>query len=513
MIKAIQNTLANYAGGIVTLAAMLVFNAIYFRMVSEEHFGLISLLLTATLMVPALDLGTARTAGRIIAGERGRKPGDVALRDAVITWQIVNGLIGAGLGVLILLAAPFLARSWFESETLAPDEIRAALIWIALCVPLVAVRNFSSVCLNNLKRQGIQNLLYSLSTIVRGLGGLVALEMDSADLTAFFVSQAVLLAVELLVTLAIAWKLLPGSGLPGFRGATLAAHRRFALADGGASLIGVGLTQGDKILLSAVLPLSAYGAYALISTVAIGIARFTSPFAAAFLPHFVELWAVGRHRQLRRDYLVATQLLSCVILPLAAVAITYAAEIVAAILGSAEPAPELALAFALLVAATILGNLMYLPHGVQLSAGNSGTAFRFNAVGAPAYIVMVAAGAGQLGVLAPAISLFVVYAVSLVLFARVTHRTLQLGDPAWFGHSVALPLIGAAAVPLLSRLVYPDGAGMVGGALWLVLVAATASLAALALCPRARKALLAFRGARKAEPAGPEAPAPAGTAR
>ena len=51
MLTAIRNTIANFIGGMTTLAALLVFNALYFRMVGAEEFGIISILLTAWQMV------------------------------------------------------------------------------------------------------------------------------------------------------------------------------------------------------------------------------------------------------------------------------------------------------------------------------------------------------------------------------------------------------------------------------------------------------------------------------
>ena len=244
--------------------------------------------------------------------------------------------------------------------------------------------------------------------------------------------------------------------------------------------------------MSTLLPLSSYGAYALISTVASGVGRFTSPFSAAFLPHYVELTALERKDELRGDYLTSTQLLSCVILPMAAVMITFAPEIVAAVLGNDHPPGRLPLAFALLVAATILSNLLHLPHGVQLAAGNSLTALRFTAVNAVLYIVLIVIATPRIGLLGPAISLFAIYAVTSVLFVRITNRMLGLGYASWAGHSVLRPGVAAAGVAVLAWLVTPGGLGIVFGAAWLVIVALASMAAALAVSPGARGALTEF---------------------
>ena len=96
MLKAIRNTFANFVGGLTTLALMLVFNALYFRIATDEVFSLVSLLLTAQLLVPALDFGTGRTAGRILAEELALQRDTAKLRDAVATLQTTNLAIAYG---------------------------------------------------------------------------------------------------------------------------------------------------------------------------------------------------------------------------------------------------------------------------------------------------------------------------------------------------------------------------------------------------------------------------------
>ncbi len=285
MLKAIRNTIANFIGGLTALGAILIFNALYFRIVTEEAYGIISLLLTATLLVPALDLGTGRTAGRILAKDLAIKREAAGLRDAVATLQVTNLAIGLGLGTGLALAAPAVATGWLTPRSISPAEVAGAVAMIGANIALMMPRNFVIACLNGMKRQVLSNILLTSFTLLRGTAGLIALSMSDDTLRTFFMFQLAVQAFEIVICSVVLWRLLPAAERrPRLDLGVLRTSWRFATGDGAAALIGACLAQGDKILLSALLPLSSYGAYALISTLASGVGRFTSPFSAAFLP-------------------------------------------------------------------------------------------------------------------------------------------------------------------------------------------------------------------------------------
>lgn len=492
MLNAIRNTMANYAGGMATLAAMLIFNAVYFRMVGGETFSLISLLLTLSLMLPALDLGVARTAGRELAIALAQAGDPACLRDTVVTLQLTNAAVGIAFGALVALAAPIIATGWLRPQGIAVEDVALSVMLIGANIPVMLPRNFVVACLNGMKRQILCNALVAFFTLLRGFAGLVALSGEN-PLKAFFVSQLLAHAIEVAVGVTIVSWLMPAAPRrPRFRPVILRRIWRFAAGDGAANLIGVCLAQGDKLLLSTLLPLSSYGAYALISTVANGVGRFTSPFSAAFLPHFVELTALGREDELRADYLQATQLLGCVILPLGTVMVVFAPQVVALVLGPSHPPGSLPAALALLVAATILNNLMHLPHGVQLAAGDSLTALRFSAAGAVAYVALLVFATPPLGVIAPGLSLFTINVVTSFFFVRVSHRLLNLPVRLSVGRLLLRPAVAAAVVVGIVWLVLPGVSGFVTVIAAMVCATLAASAMALAVSPEARAVLARF---------------------
>ena len=472
------------------MVAMLFFNALYFRIVSPEEFSIISLLLTATIIAPSLDFGFGRAAGRILSSDLATGRDANGLRNAVLTLQVVNLAIAVAVGVALIISAPFVATSWFDAETLSSVEITGAIILIAISLALMIQRAYVNHCLNGMKYQVHANVLLFLFTLFRGLAGLIVLHIYDGGLHAFLWSQLIVQILDSVVSSAVVLRLLPPSDShPQLDPQVVRTSWRFAAGDGSAAIIGVCLSQGDKILLSTLLPLSTYGSYALISTVASGIGRFTSPFSAAFLPHFVELTALEKEDELQRDYILSTQLLSCVILPIAIIMFVFAPEIVNTVLGTPQEKGPLPGVFVLLVAATILGNLMHLPHGIQLAAGNSVTAMWFSAINAVVYVVFILIATPTYGIVAPAIVLFVIQSVTIFLFTRISHRMLGLSGGVWLLNSVLRPGAAAAVVIIPAWMITSAGIGAIPGVIWLSVIAMAAVASALGVSPGARKIL------------------------
>lgn len=488
----IGNALANYAGGIVALGSMLAFQALYAQMAGAEVFGLISLLFTVSLILPAFDLGMGRTAGLVIAERLPDRTAAAQLRTEVMALLIVNTATGLALGALLALAAKWIAVAWLRPVALGAEEIAMAVALVGANIPCLMVRQFTSACLNAMQRQALANMLLVAFIVVRGVAGALALWLPNPAIP-FLLSQLTINALDALVCAGLTWRLLPaGRRLPRPNFAVIRRHRRFASGDAATSLLGVSMLHLDKVMLSALLPLSAYGSYALVATIATGIGRMVGPVAVAFLPHFVHLFVSGQLRRLNREYLLATQLSSCVVFPLAAVLMAFAPDIVAALLAANPLQRELTTVFALLIAASTLSNLMQLPHAIQLASGNSLVALRFTAVNALVYLMLVIPLTIRVGVLAPAIVLLSVYGISLFFFLRATQRIARIPVLQCFGQGTGRPVLAAVAVALAANWLLPGGIGPLWGSCALLISIAAASGMALALTPGARQALLAF---------------------
>ena len=106
--------------------------------------------------------------------------------------------------------------------------------------------------------------------------------------------------------------------------ARLRAVRGFTTAVAGVTLLALLLQQADKLILSKLLTLTAFGYYTFAGTVAMTLARFVGPVHATFFPRFTELVSRGDDAKLTDVYHRACQLVSVAVLPAAVVLAIFA---------------------------------------------------------------------------------------------------------------------------------------------------------------------------------------------
>lgn len=491
-VRQIGNALANYAGGMTALGAMLGFQALYAHMTGAEIFGLISLLFTASLVLPAFDLGIGRTAGRIIAERLPNPTAADQLRTEVMTLQAANAAVGLVLGAALALASKWIAVTWLRPEGLGSAEIATAVTLIGANIPCLMARQFATAGLNAMQRQTLANTLLVVFVLLRGGAGIFALSRPNPAIT-FLLFQLLVNAFDVLISLGIFSRLLPGGRVqPTLDLAVIRDRWRFAAGDGATSLLGISMMHLDKVLLGALLPLSVYGTYCLVAAIATGIGRMAGPVAVAFLPRFVELFSSGQRPRLDDEYLLATQLTSCIVFPVAAVLAVFAPEVVAALLPDHALKGEFAVVFTLLIIAFTISNLMQLPHAIQLASGNSAIALRFGAANAAAYLLLVIPLTLRIGMLAPGIVLLSVYGISLFFFLRVTRRVARISVRRWLGEGAGKAILASLATALTADWLLPSGIGPLWGSCALLASISVASGVALAITPDAWFAMRDF---------------------
>lgn len=89
----------------------------------------------------------------------------------------------------------------------------------------------------------------------------------------------------------------------------------FAAGAGGITLFGVILTQMDKVVLSKVLPLDAFGYYVLAATVAGGLQLFIRPVYTAVFPRLSALVASEGEVAIAHAYHWGSQLMATLVAP------------------------------------------------------------------------------------------------------------------------------------------------------------------------------------------------------
>lgn len=334
---------------------LLLLTPLYINFLGIESYGLIGFYTSWVAILGILDMGISATATREIAWlsarpeERGGIPALVRSLE-VVYWGIVL-ILGMGL----LAGAWFFGASWFQAKDLPTEAVRDALMLMAVSLVVQVPAGLYTGGLMGLQRQVQSSGLLALFGTLRGVGAIVVLWKIYPDIRAFFLWQIIVSVLQTSVIRWSLWKKLRIDGYPAkFSGEALHSVKGFA---GGMTLItalSLVVSQADKMILSRVVPLEIFGYYMLAWSVASGLMLVATPLMQAFGPHFTKLTSSGDHAALDEQVRFASQLMSVLVLPPAALIVFLSEPILLVWLGNPTVAASAAPILAILVVGMML---------------------------------------------------------------------------------------------------------------------------------------------------------------
>src|ERR1700730_2820055 len=129
-----RNIVANVFGGSWVALMSLILIPVQVRVLGVEAYGLVAFLASLQILFSIFDFGLSPTITREVARDTTPERGRTHELLRSLSW--VYWSIGLGLGVLLLLSAPWLASHWLHLGTLASDRAAAAIRLAALAVML-----------------------------------------------------------------------------------------------------------------------------------------------------------------------------------------------------------------------------------------------------------------------------------------------------------------------------------------------------------------------------------------
>ncbi len=225
-------------------------------------------------------------------------------------------------------------------------------------------------CLAGLQLQVQQNVVVGIMATARSLGAVAVLAWISPTIEAFFMWQGLVSVATVAVFACVVYRALP----PAPRRARLSrvALRGIGNFAGGMMAItclALLLTQVDKILLSRLLTLKAYGYYALAGVVANSLQMVAGPVTAAYYPRFTALATLGNVPALRAAYHQGAQLVTVFMGSAAIVLIVFRDKVMFLWTGDPALVQKVAPLVAVLALGTLLNGLMSVPYQLMLAHG------------------------------------------------------------------------------------------------------------------------------------------------
>ena len=302
--------------------------------------------------------------------------------------------------------------------------------------------------LSGLQHQLMLNAMTAIISTVRNIGAAMILWQVSNTIEAFLVWQVAINLFQTTATGAVLWRSLPPAGAASrFKPGLLREIWRFAAGVTGISVMAVILTQLDKVILSKVLPLEAFGHYTLAWRVAVGLYYLVGPVSAAFFPRFSQLVASDDRNELARLYHRSCQLMSVIVLPVTVVLAVFPAEFLLLWTRDAHIVEQTHTLLALLVIGTAINGLMTLPLALQLAHGWTRLVLATNTVAVIVLAPMIYYMSLRYGGVGAASVWITLNCGYVVFMLQMMHRRLLPGHlNQWFLVDVGVPLIVALGV-------------------------------------------------------------------
>jgi len=444
MPRTFKNLLANLLGSGSSALIGLLSIPLIIHFVGAEAYGLIGFYATLQGIFQLLDLGFSPTMSREMARYSVQPEKKQEARDLVRTLEIVYWVLALIIGLGTVIASPFLARNWLQSQTIPETVILQSLVIMGILSAVQWPITFYQGGLIGLQHQVALQTGKGIFSALRNLGGVGILAFFSPTILAFFVWQVVVGIMQVVWLMWLLWHVMPKSvdlGRPKFRAALLRQVGNFAMGMSGITLFGLLLTQMDKVILSRFLPLEIFGYYILASNLSSFLRLAADPIFNVAFPQFSALVAQNDFLSLRRKYQLIAQLIAVLIIPAAGALVFFAKPILTIWTRNAVIAESTTPILVLLTFGTALNCLMLPAYSLKLASGYTRVAFAITATLAVVLVPVILIMTLNFGAIGAA-SVWAFLNLSYVLIGiPITHHFALKGEAIpWFKSALIIPL-------------------------------------------------------------------------
>jgi O-antigen/teichoic acid export membrane protein len=449
-MKLVRNVGVGLANSVWTAALGLAVVPLYLKYLGIEAYGLIGFFATMQALFQILDLGMAPTINREMARSstngRSSEIGNLLHTLAVIYW-VVAGIICIGM----IAVAPIISLHWLKSNALGRETITRSVMLMGLVIACRWPTGLYIGALNGMQRVAVSSGINIAMVTLGTLGAVCVLAFVSPTVGAFFVWQAGVGVAYAIVLRWAAWRALGRASAVAFDVRALKSIWRFSATMMALVFSGLALSQLDKILLSKLLPLNAFGQYALAGVVASALSILITPFYSAIYPRFSAFVAEDQTSEVSRLYRVGGRLLATLLFPVAMVISIVGEDLVRLWTGNPILAERVAPLAALLAIGTALHGVMYIPYALQLAEGKTFIPLTISLVLLVIMVPVTICLTLLYGALGGALAWMILHAVYVLLGTWLMHRYMgkSRGLP-WLAQEIGIPFVICCAIGLLA---------------------------------------------------------------
>lgn len=488
------NMIANYAGRAWTVLLGVVLIPVYLGFIGVEAYGLVGFYTALSSVLGILDLGMGLAMNRELARLSAVQGSAGSQRDVVRTLEVIYWGIALAAGGAVVLLAPLISKNWIQAQNLDPDSVTGAVRLMGMAIALHFPASLYQGGLMGLQRQVLLNVILVSTATMRSAGVILVLWLVSPTVETFFAWHVAANLAGSAAFLVAVWSCLPKHPVRArFRRSVISGLWRYAAAVSANAVIGIALTQTDKVILSKMLSLKMFGYYSIAATVASAVWMITLPFNNAVFPRFVQLHEKGLSDELRAFFHKSTQFLSFLLFPSCAVLILFSREILFLWVKDSSVLENCHMIVSFLVLGTMLNGVVSIPAYSSSAFGWPQLVMYTNLFQAFIMIPVIVGMVLWLQGVGAAIAWVILNSTYVLFMVPVYFRRYLNGEMAkWYLVDILAPAAAAFAVCLVSAAISPAVHTTLSASIWLAATALAAFVAAGVILPEVRSRTLVF---------------------
>lgn len=431
-----------------TAAVGIIFMPLYLHLLGSEAFGLIGLFLMAQAWIQIVDMGFTQVISRDIARMRAGGLLETEAMERLRSLEWLFATLTVLTLALVLGTQHLIATHWIHAQEIDIATITSSLTLIAVAVVFRWFAGLYRGVLIGLEKQNRVNMLLVVFATLRFVGVFVVLIIVDPTPIVFFVYQAVVSSIELLVNRYVVVRQLPNHASLRFRMEAIKSMLPTVMSMSFLNIVWIASTQLDKLFLSGVLNLTNYGYFTLGATAASGILMLVIPFNQVVQPRLSFLVARNNEKELEELYRLASQFAVIGFVSIGVGLAFFAEPVLRIWTGSPEMAGIIApILFWYSLRNSIIG-VMLAPFMLQFARGSLRLHVLINAVLLIFLVPALFFAAQWQGGIGTGKVLFVASLFSLLLWSPVVHRFFmpRLKWRWLFGDTLPVSAIIAAIV-------------------------------------------------------------------
>lgn len=308
------NIAANYVSQFYVVIIGIIFVPVYLRLMGAEAFGLVAFFTLLQTWFQLLDVGLAATMSRETARYLGGSCDAFTLRRLLRSLEGIFWSVGLLAAVMLACAAPVIASEWLNRDSLSVATVESSIAIMACAAAMRWTSGLYRGAVSGLERQVWLSGFNIVVVTIRFVGVIPVLLFVDTGPVPFFTFQAVVSCLELIILVTFSYSLvrLPQAAVVRWSLEPLRGVFKFSAVIAFSSIVGVLITQTDKLILSKVLSLRDYGLFTAAVLVASGITLLSVPVSQALLPRLTRISQQSDDASVLRLYRQATEAIAAI---------------------------------------------------------------------------------------------------------------------------------------------------------------------------------------------------------